>query len=84
MNGGAYVGAGVAARWLGISRRTAVVWLRRGTLAGRRECGAGCLPDPTADDGCSRCRYYVFREPLQARLDDAKREPPPGLLEVES
>lgn len=70
MSGGVYVTPGVAARWLGVTHRTVVRWLKRGTLQGTREC-ATCAED--SEDGCTACRWFVFREALERRLAAARR-----------
>lgn len=62
---GIYVTSGVAARWFGVTRRTVVRWIKRGTVPGVRLCGA-CLY------GCARCRYYAYRQPLMALLQAAR------------
>lgn len=69
MTSGAYVGAGVAARWLGFSRRTIVRWVQAGKLAGCRVCATA----HASDEGCAGCRYYVYREPLLERLAAARQ-----------
>ncbi len=72
MSVGAYLGVGVAARLLGVTRETAAEWVRAGILAGTRVCRR-CGP---TGDGCKGCRYYVYREPLMRRLAAAKRDAP--------
>lgn len=68
MTVGAYVPAGVAARLLGLTRRTIVRWVQTGQLAGRREC-ARCAD---GDAGCRGCRWYVYRVALLSRLAEAR------------
>lgn len=70
MSPGAYIGAGVAARLLGFSRRTIVRWVQVGKLAGTRVCGT----PHASDEGCAGCRYYVYRGPLLERLAAAAQK----------